>query len=237
MPSNFQLDIFSDDLALARRAAEDWVELARASAPPFCVALSGGRIAKTFFLAAAERARASGAFDNVQFFWADERCVPPNDPDSNFRLANESLLKPLGIPPDRIHRLKGELDPSAAVREANGEIGAIARRNQEGMPSLDLVILGLGENAHIASLMPEAPEAVKNSRETYVRIDNSPKPPPRRISLTYAAIAAAREVWMLAAGAGKEEALRESLKAGADTPFARVLRSRSGTRIYSDIKP
>lgn len=238
MLPNVQIELFSSDLELARKAAADWIALASGPAAPRSVALSGGRIAKTFFAAFAEQAQRSRiSLDNVHFFWADERCVPPDNPDSNFRLANETILQALAIPPDRIHRLKGELDPLDAVAQANGEIGRIVPKNGEGTPMLDLIFLGLGENAHIASLMPGTPDNVNNCKDAYIAIDNSPKPPPRRISLTYAAIAAAREVWTLVSGSGKEEALRESLRPGADTPFARVLRSRSQSRIYSDIKP
>jgi 6-phosphogluconolactonase len=235
---NFALEHFPTDVALAQKAAKDWLSLLDQARPaPYSVALSGGRITKTFFAAIADQARATGTgLDHVHFFWADERCVPPDNPDSNFKLAEESLFKPLGIARDHIHRLKGELDPVQAVAEANLEIGEIVPKSAGGLPVLDMIFLGLGENAHIASLMPNAPEAVNNSRAAYVGVDNSPKPPPNRITLTYAAIAAAKEMWMLASGAAKQEALAESLQPGATTPFARVLGSRSWSRIYTDIE-
>jgi 6-phosphogluconolactonase len=140
------------------------------------------------------------------------------------------------VSPEKIHRLKGELPPAQAVAEANAAIGKLLPKNPNGVPVFDLIFLGLGENAHIASLMPEIPAAVANSQAAYVVIENSPKPPPTRLSLTYAAIAAAKNVWMLASGKGKEEALRDSLKADSTTPFGRVLQSRANTVIYTDIK-
>jgi 6-phosphogluconolactonase len=234
--TNVELEFFSSGLELAQKAATDWMTLASGSMSPHLVALSGGRIATTFFAAVTQHARRSqSALANVHFFWADERCVAPDSPDSNFSLANQFLLEPLAIAPGRIHRLKGELDPMEAVTQANREIGRIAPNNAEGMAVLDMIFLGLGENAHIASLMPEAPPHVNDCQDAYVYVDNSPKPPPRRITLTYAAIAAARDVWTLVSGSGKEDALRESLRAGAATPFARMLQSRARSRIFSDI--
>ena len=232
---SFELKSFPGDAELARAAAKDWLDLLRQSTAAHLAALSGGRIARTFFSAVTEQAETSRAsLQNVDFFWADERCVPPGDPDSNYLLAKETLLQPLAIAPDKIHRLKGEFPPVAAVAEANATIQRIAPKNSAGMPVLDVVFLGLGEDGHIASLMPNAPAAV-HSQAPYLRVENSPKPPPNRISLSYAAIAAAKNVWVLACGAGKEQALRQSLRPGAPTPLGRVLQSRAHTTIYSDI--
>jgi 6-phosphogluconolactonase len=233
---NVELKSFADDATLARAAAKDWLALLGKSSAPHLTAVSGGRIAKTFFCALTDLAgTARGPLRNVDFFWADERCVPPDHPDSNYLPAKENLFDPLAIAPEKIHRLKGELPPTEAVAEANATIERIAAKNSAGVPVLDLIFLGLGEDGHIASLMPNAPAAVVNSKAPYLRVENSPKPPPNRISLSYAAIAAAKNVWVLAAGAGKEEALRQSLRSDASTPFGRVLQMRTQTIIYSDI--
>jgi 6-phosphogluconolactonase len=229
---------FADDAALARAAASDWLALLRNRADPYLAAFSGGRIAGKFFAALAAQAKASGAtLANVHFFWADERCVPPNDSESNFRPAQEILFQPLGIAPDKIHRIKGELPPARAAAEANSEIRRLAPQNADTIPVLDLIFLGLGPDGHIASLMPNATPAVLESREPFVHVDNSPKPPPNRVTMTYPMLAAARQVWTLVTGDGKTEALRESLRPDGKTSFARVLQSRAETRIYSDIGP
>jgi 6-phosphogluconolactonase len=236
MPPPVELKSFPNDGALAAAAAADWLALLRESSGPCTTALSGGRIAKTFFAAVTELALKSGvAMDHVHFFWADERCVPPDHPDSNFLLAQESLLGPLGIAPEKIHRLKGEWPPPAAVAGASDEIRRLAPSGGAGIPVLDLIFLGMGEDGHVASLMPNAPAAVSESREPYVHVANSPKPPPNRLSMTYPVLAAARNVWMLATGADKLAALRESLRLNGKTPFARVLQSRPHTRIYTDL--
>ncbi|HUB86347.1 MAG TPA: 6-phosphogluconolactonase, partial [Verrucomicrobiae bacterium] len=94
--------------------------------------------------------------------------------------------------------------------------------------------LGMGEDGHVASLFPGRTDGT-GSKEIFCAVDNSPKPPPRRISLSYASIAAARQVWALISGAGKETPLRESLKPQGQTPLARVIRSRTATKIFSEI--
>ena len=227
---------FPNGLALALAAAADWLSLLEKSSGPFLTALSGGRIARDFFTAVTKVAGKSGApLRDVHFFWADERCVPPGDPASNFRVANENLLRPLGISPERIHRLKRELQPADALAEAAAELRRLAPNGALGMPILDIVFLGLGEDGHTASLMPNAPASVLQSREPWVHVANSPKPPPNRLTLTYPMLAAAREVWTLVSGTDKETALRESLRPGGTTPFARVLRERAETRVYTDL--
>jgi 6-phosphogluconolactonase len=233
----FEVISFPNDQELADAAARDWLALCQSSPRPHRVALSGGRIAKTFFAATTILAQKSpGALKDVDFFWADERCVPPSDPESNFSLAEENLFQPLRISPEHIHRLKGELPPAQAVAEANADIRRAApKKNGNDIPVLDLIILGLGEDGHTASLMPNAAPSVAQSRQPYVHVDNSPKPPPNRLTMTYPMLAAAKEVWMLAAGTGKEAALRNSLNGTGQTPFARVLDSRSWTRIFSSI--
>jgi 6-phosphogluconolactonase len=228
---------FPTGQALALAAAQDWLDWLGKSSGPRLAAFSGGRIAGDFFDAVTALARKSGApLRDIHFFWVDERCVPPDNPESNFLPANERLLRPLGIAADKIHRLKGELPPAAAVAEANVQIRAMAPASAEKVPILDIVFLGMGEDGHTASLMPNAPAAVLQSREPYVHVANSPKPPPNRLSLTYPMLAAAREVWALVSGAGKEDALRESLRPGGTTPLARVLRERAETRVYTDLQ-
>ena len=236
MPTNVDLKLFPDDQALSAAAARDWLTLLQASSGPHRVALSGGRIAKNFFAAVADLAKGSGSlFANVHFFWADERCLKPSDPESNFRLAQENLLQPLGIATDKIHRLKGEWLPMAAVAEAIQDIQQVVPSDSAGVPVLDMIFLGLGEDGHIASLMPNAPPAVLECRKPFVHVADSPKPPPDRLSMTYPILAVAKNVSLLVAGAGKADALRNSLSPDGTTPFARVLRSRKHTVIYTDI--
>jgi len=246
---NYELISFASAEALAAAAAEQWLDAIATAARmgrAHHVALSGGRITQKFFTEVVNRAKVLRIGDggaptlpsNVHFFWADERCVPPADPESNFRLAQERLFGPLAIADRQIHRVHGEKPPATAAQWAEREIRQVtAEGGAPGLdqPVLDLIFLGLGEDGHVASLFPRESEAAASDPAVYRAIGDSPKPPPNRVTLGYPAIAAAREVWMLASGSGKETAFRESLSPDGKTPFARVLRLRRHTRILTDI--
>lgn len=232
--ASFKLISFANADDLAREAAGAWLDEIP-PATPHCVALSGGRIALKFFASVVEHSKARKiSLGLVHFFWADERCVPPNDAESNFRDAHELLFAPLQIAETQIHRIHGEDLPEIAAQKAITEISSIAHINSNGQPVLDLIFLGMGEDGHIASLFPGESENVISDAAIFRTIKNSPKPPPNRVTLGYATIAAAKQVWVLASGAGKETALRQSLYADGQTPLARVIQSRSQTKIFCD---
>ncbi|HWH72113.1 MAG TPA: 6-phosphogluconolactonase [Candidatus Sulfotelmatobacter sp.] len=255
--SRFELISYPDAEALAQAAAREWVRdldvgTRSRSAPAhsgeggdraerYCVALSGGRIARRFFAAVAAlgrhpfpRVSYSLLLNRVHFFWGDERCVPAQDPESNFGLAQQLLLQPLGIPEAQIHRIAGEAPPAVAAAHAQAELCRLAPLSADGQPVLDLVFLGMGEDGHVASLFPgECSELIANP--AVFRPVIAAKPPAHRVSLGYPAIVAARQVWVLASGSGKQEALRQSLAPDGQTPLARVLQLRSRTRILTDI--
>jgi 6-phosphogluconolactonase len=219
---------FESAKALAKAAANEWLRSLSSTASHY-VAFSGGRIAEKFFDAITSEARHHKiALANVHFFWADERCVPPDHPESNYQLMHRRLLQPLEIPARQVHRIKGELGPTTAARQASQEFARV-------VPSvLDLVVLGMGEDGHIASIFPDA-VIDESLDETYRPVFSAPKPPPERVTLTLHAIAAARSVWALASGPGKAEALGESLNSPAKTPLAHLLERREITRILTDI--
>src|SRR5271163_1932025 len=154
----FELISFASAEELAQDVASAWLdEIAAANhaARPHCVALSGGRIALKFFMSVVAQTKAREiSLGLVHFFWADERCVPPTDPDSNFKMANELLFAPLKISETQIHRIRGELPPEAAAAQAASEIFRSVTRNSAGQPILSLIFLGMGEDGHVASLFP-----------------------------------------------------------------------------------
>ena len=272
---NLELLSFASADELARAAASAWldeIEAANRAGKLHCVALSGGRITQKFFAATVEQGKTRGvSFGNCHFFWADERCLPPTDPESNFKMANELLFTPLNIAAEKIHRLRGEDSPAVAVKIAEAELRRVIRpevsspsprpngeragkkgfettglltptlssfeggEGVDSVPRLDLVLLGMGEDGHIASLFPNAGPEILNCTAPFLAVVDSPKPPPTRISLSYQAIADARLVWALVSGAGKADALRETLRAVGTTPLARVIHLRSRTKIFSDI--
>jgi 6-phosphogluconolactonase len=231
---------FETPQALAEKAAALWLEALSARAPQTAAclaALSGGRIARSFFTAlAAQVLSGKGSLDGVEFFWADERCVPPTDPASNFLLADEALFQPLGIPLDRIHRIRGEIPPDAAASQMEQELLQRAPSSPDGQPVLDFVFLGMGEDGHIASLFPNEREELARSKRAY-RPVNGPKPPPLRVTLNYGPLIAAQNVWVLASGPGKRDALDRSLAGTQDTPLGRLLSKREmeGVEIFTDI--
>jgi 6-phosphogluconolactonase len=236
--ANYELLSFASADELARAAASAWLDeiaAANRAGKTHCVALSGGRIAQKFFTSVVEQNTSRNvSFANVHFFWADERCVPPTDPDSNFKMANELLLLPLNITAGKIHRLRGEDSPSVAAKIAETELCRIAPQNEQQPPVLDLIFLGMGEDGHVASLFPNAGAKILDISVPFLVVENSPKPPPIRISLSYKTIFAAKNIWILVSGAGKESALRESLSPKGDTPLARVIHSHP-VKIFSDL--
>jgi 6-phosphogluconolactonase len=236
--NKFELISFSNADELAQAVAGQWldeIEAANRAGKNHCVALSGGRITQKFFAATVEQAGARRtSFERVHFFWADERCVPPDDPESNFKLASELLFAPLKIPAGQIHRIRGEAISEIALENAQQELGQYASK-KDNQPIIDLIFLGMGEDGHIASLFQNAlSESSKSAKckDAFVFVGNSPKPPPRRISLTFNAIAMAAKVWVLVSGSGKETALIESL--AGQRPLGRVIQLRPKTKIFSD---
>jgi 6-phosphogluconolactonase len=248
--TNVVVNSFESARELAQTAANRWCQQIAGTKNPFTVALSGGRIANDFFGAIVARADRNDGIRQAHFFWADERCVAPDHVDSNYRVACELLLEPLRIEPSHIHRIRGEDEPAKAAAAASEELlrvaagGALgtARPTQNDavgravpsaprLPILDWIFLGMGEDGHVASLFPGA-----EPRPGIYYDVIGPKPPPRRITLSYDVLAAASKVWVLASGAGKEATLQQSFRPDGTPPLARVLRMRKGTEIFSDIK-
>lgn len=140
-------------------------------------------------------ARLDVAWGRVTVLFGDERCVAPDHPDSNYRMAREALLD--HVAPATVHRIPGELGPDEAA--------AAYSRVVAGLAPLDIVVLGIGEDGHTASLFPGDPAV--NARGWAVGIRNSPKPPPERVTLTLQALRGAHQVLILATGAGKAQAV------------------------------
>ncbi|MDW8310642.1 MAG: 6-phosphogluconolactonase [Verrucomicrobiales bacterium] len=224
--------------ALAEAAARRWIDVLAGLKPgdaALHIALSGGRTAGPLFGAVVALARQRRiVWERVHFFWADERCVPPDHAESNFRLARARLLEPLNIAPNQIHRIRGEAPPADAAAEASAELGRVVRERANGQPVLDLVLLGMGEDGHVASLFPGVADTPAPGGAPY-RAVIAPKPPPARVTLDYGPLAVAREVWVLVSGSGKADALRASLGPDARTPLARVIQARARTVLFSDV--
>jgi 6-phosphogluconolactonase len=176
--------------------------------------LTGGGIG-TKVIAAIQASPARDAVDwsRVDFWWGDERFEPAGDPERNETGARAALLDHLGLDPARVHAMHGPDGPdgddvdAAAARYA-AELAAAAPAGA-AVPVFDVLMLGIGPEGHVASIFPDAPAA--RAAGSVVAVRNSPKPPPTRISLTFSAIQAAREVWILASGGEKADAVAEAL--------------------------
>ena len=233
----FELRSFADEKTLADSVAECWIsDLKKAGNSTYFAALSGGRIARRFFQSIAGGSSAVfGILDRVHFFWADERCVPPDHPESNYGLARDHWFLPLKLSTERIHRIRGELGGPEAAAEAELDFKRLVPPGRDGRCILDMVFLGMGEDGHVASLFPGEADGSLPSSAVY-RMVQATKPPPVRITLNYETIAAARQVWVLASGPGKEVALQNSLSPEGATPLAKVLALRRQTVIFTDVR-
>jgi 6-phosphogluconolactonase len=208
---------------LARAAAEAMVaRLAAAQAVhgSASVVLTGGGIGiavlERVAELAAEPVRETVDWEHVDVWWGDERFVPSADPERNEKQAREALLGRVGVPEHHIHPMPpsdGDFaEPEDAAAWYAGELAAAAPEGS-AVPRLDLLLLGMGPEGHVASIFPHSP-AVRDER-TVVAVRDCPKPPPTRISLGFAAINAAEEVWLLVSGGGKAPAVARALS-GAD---------------------
>lgn len=213
---NYKLEILKGTAALAEEAATRFIALAARAwreHRSFTVALPGGSTAKALYALLSSNARRTQVnWSKIEFFFGDERAVPPDHPDSNYRLVSESLFRPAGVPSGQVHRMKGELEDLDAAAELYGtELRALAN---EDLPQFDLVLLGLGADGHTASLFPNS--EVLQERTRWVRpVFDAPKPPPRRLTLTVPVLNAARQVIFLVAGEEKAPVVREVLRGDA----------------------
>jgi 6-phosphogluconolactonase len=159
-------------------------------------------------------------WEKIQITFGDERCVPPDDKASNYRMARESLLDRIKIPAGNVFRIRGEIDPEAAAREYEAQLSAFAARFGEARYRHDLLILGLGEDGHTASLFPGSPALAEVSRNVIPA--TGPKPPPQRITMTLPLLNAARHVVFLVNDAGKQPIIDEILAGATGYPAAHV---------------
>ncbi|GAA3189761.1 6-phosphogluconolactonase [Dactylosporangium siamense] len=178
------------------------------------VVLTGGRIAAKIYAAVRDSpARDAVNWSRVEFWWGDERFLPSGDPDRNETQAREAFLSSLPVDPDRVH-------PMPAADGVDAAAAASAYADSLAAAVFDVVLLGVGEDGHVASLFPGYP-ALTDPRPV-ADVHDSPKPPPVRLTLTLPTLNTAAEVWLLASGAGKADAVREALNGAASLPAAKV---------------
>jgi 6-phosphogluconolactonase len=209
--SGRQLRLAADPAALARLAARGVARPAGDAVRVrgrFLWSLAGGATPRAAYALLAEPG-AAVAWDRVEVFFGDERCVPPDHPDSNYRMAAEALLSRVPLAAGKVHRIRGEDDPAEAAAAYEAELRALARGE---VPRLDLVLLGMGPDGHVASLFPGS-QALGERRRLAVAVE---RPAGRGVTLTLPVLNAARAVAFLVAGVEKAERIREILTGEAD---------------------
>lgn len=177
----------------------------------FSIALSGGNTPKPLYKILSGPKADSLDWTKVHFYWGDERCVPPNHPDSNFDQAKQFLLTPRSIKDENIHRIKAELEPKEAARLYQEEI---LSSFEAVMPRFDLILLGMGSDGHTASLFPgtELVKGTSNDQNRLVAANWVPKLDAYRITITHRLINAAHNVLFLVSGKGKARILKSVLE-------------------------
>ncbi len=172
------------------------------------IGLSGGKTPKLLFRELAENYVSSVRWEKVNFYWVDERCVPPGDEQSNFKSANELLLRHIDIEESQIHRIKGEAVPTVeAERYSTDIINNV--ETSEGLPSFDILLMGLGEDGHTASIFPDQMSLLNS--EHFCDVSAHPVTAQKRITMTGALINNSKNLFFLLSGKDKSKAVIEIL--------------------------
>lgn len=219
--------ICPDAAELNWKAAERFIQRgneAAARSGCFTVALSGGSTPKALYSLLATPAFADRIpWPKVHLFWGDERCVPPDHPDSNYRMVRESLLSKISIASENVHRMAGEKEPKLAAVEYENELKIFFQSSEGEPPRFDLILLGLGEDGHMASLFPGS-EALKETKRlvaaNFVENMNA-----YRLTLTLPVLNHAANVFFLVAGKSKAAIVQKLFELGSgieNLPAARV---------------
>ncbi len=195
------------------------------------VAVSGGTTPRAMFALLADRSQPYFAlipWQRLHLFWVDERCVPPTDVESNYRMTSEAMLAHVPLPASQVYRMEGELDPNIAAARYEAAVRAEFRLEGPQTPAFDLVLLGMGEDGHTASLFPRTEALHERSR---IAVANSvPQKETWRITLTWPVIDQGREVAFLIEGAAKAPVV-QSVFRGAYNPEekpAQLIRPANG---------
>jgi 6-phosphogluconolactonase len=198
-------------------------ELVRAARSGQAIALTGGKSPGRAYELAAER---EPDWSGATLWWGDERCVPPDDERSNYKLARETLLDALSVQPRKTHRIRGELDAEAAAAEYDEALAGA---------SLDLVLLGIGPDGHVASLFPRQPTLEERARRM-IPAEAKLEPFVDRVTMTLPMLCAAPEVLFLATGDAKADAVKRAFGSppSRDTPASLVRSAGGRTRVVAD---
>jgi 6-phosphogluconolactonase len=209
-----EVKIVPDNATLARVAAQEFHRLAEAGIQQsgrFSVALSGGNTPRAVYSLLADEHKGL-SWDRIHVFFGDERQVPPDHPDSNFRMASESLLSKVPIPRENVHRIRAELEPEAAAKDYDEQLAKYFHLGDHGWPRFDLIFLGLGDDGHTASLFPGT--NALSDVSSRVAANWVEKLKTFRITLTFPVLNHAAQVIFLVSGESKAQILSAVLSPG-----------------------
>jgi 6-phosphogluconolactonase len=198
----------------AARLFADAADCAVRERGAFDVVLSGGSTPEPLYSLLARDYAQQIDWKKTRVFFADERCVPPDHQDSNFRLAHESLFSKVTIPPENIHRMRGEARPETGANEYSEVLRKVLRLNQGQFPRFDLILLGIGEDCHTASLFPGS-DAVDNENDLAVAMHVA-RLGVYRLTLTPPVLRHARSTMILATGPAKARAVEQAVQGPFD---------------------
>jgi len=231
---NVEYRISDGAATLARAAAEHFVETAQASVAArgrARIAISGGSTPKLAFQLLADPNEPylnAMPWDKIELFWVDERCVPPDDKDSNYRMTREALLDKVPIKPEQVFRIEGELDPEEAAARYESAIRGQFRLEGAQAPVFDVLALGMGDDGHTASLFPHTKAIHELGR---VAVANYvPQKETWRVTLTWPVIIEARDLFFLIGGKDKADPLHRVLQGPYDpeTLPSQLIQPKSG---------
>jgi len=226
--------VYSNASALARAAAGFFAEeaaLAVASRGRFCVALAGGSTPVAAYEAVASKHFAWRIdWSRVHIFWGDERCVPPDHPDSNYAMAKRTLLSGADIPEPNIHPMRTDLPPEDAAEDYAAELKRVMCETGDCIPRFDLVLLGMGADGHTASLFPG--DDLSGHEGRIVVATRGERGGHRRLTLTLSVINNAACVAFLVSGVEKEPALTQVLRGAPPKPPAGLVSPKDGRLVF-----
>jgi 6-phosphogluconolactonase len=233
-----QIRIVADSVALARTAAEifvRWVQEAAQTKDIVTVALSGGSTPKSLYALLANDAafRTQVPWDKIHFFWGDERHVPPDHPESNYRMAHEAMLSRVPIPASHIHRIKAEnANADQAAEEYERMLQAVVQTAESALPRFDVVLLGMGPDGHTASLFPGTTALQERTR--LVAANWVEKFSAYRITLTLPILNNADRILFIIGGADKAETLQAVLEGDQQSPRfpSQLIRPTHGSLVW-----
>ena len=213
-----KITILDDSQAVYVHAAEEITHFSGediCTHAEFTIALSGGSTPAAIYELLATRFKLSVDWKEVQFYWGDERCVPPDDKSSNYAMANRTLLSHLPLRPDQIHRMRGELAPEEAASAYEEELKNAFSLGEGEFPRFGLVMLGLGDNRHTLSLFPGHKDAIEETEKMVVALEVEATPS-KRISFTPPVANNAQRAMFIVTGREKAEAVRDIIEGPRD---------------------